>query len=224
MVSIDERLADWPSDLATARAMQEMVRHLVSERAPAGFVPRLVAGVDVHFSRDGRTAFAAAAVLDAGSHELVESAQLSLPVGFPYRSGFLSFREVPAALAVLGLLAARYDLVLVDGQGRAHPRRCGFASHLGVLLDRPTIGVAKSRLIGSFVEPAPERGAASPLHDRAEIIGAVVRSKAGCRPLFVSVGHLIDLDGAVGAVLALTGRYRLPEPIRQADRLSRAHG
>lgn len=224
MVSIDERLADWPSDLATARAMQEMVRHLVSERAPAGFAPRLVAGVDVHFSRDGRTAFAAAAVLGAGSHELVESAQVALPVSFPYRSGFLSFREVPAALAVLDLLATPVDLVLVDGQGRAHPRRCGFASHLGVLLDRPTIGVAKSRLIGSFVEPPPERGAASPLHDRAEIIGAVVRSKAGCRPLFVSVGHLIDLDGAVAAVLALTGRYRLPEPIRLADRLSRAHG
>ncbi len=224
MVSIDERLADWPADLATARAMQETVRHRVSEQPPPGFAPRLVAGVDVHFSRDGLTAFAAAAVLEAESHELVESAQLALPVGFPYRSGFLSFREVPAALAVLDLLAAPFDLVMVDGQGLAHPRRCGFASHLGVLLDRPTIGVAKSRLIGRFVEPAPERGAASPLHDKAEIVGAVVRSKANCRPLFVSVGHRIDLDGAVAAVLALTGRYRLPEPTRLADRLSRAHG
>lgn len=224
MVSSDERLAGWPTDLATARAMQETVRHRVCEEAPPGFSPRLVAGVDVHFSRDGRIAFAAAAVLEAASLELVESAQVALPVSFPYRTGFLSFREVPVALAVLGLLATPHDLVIVDGQGLAHPRRCGFASHLGVLLDHPTVGVAKSRLIGQFVEPAPERGAASPLHDKAEIVGAVVRSKAGCRPLFVSVGHRIDLDGAIAAVLALTGRYRLPEPTRLADRLSRAHG
>ena len=217
-------IEDWPTDPAAARAIQEALRHRVVERPPDGFDPRLVAGVDVHFSRDGLTAFAAAAVVRAGTLELVESALHALPVRFPYRSGLLSFRETPAAMAVLALLATPFDLVMVDGQGRAHPRRCGYASHLGVLLDRPVVGVAKSRLIGRSAGPGPERGAASPLYDKSEIIGAVLRSKLGCRPLFVSIGHRIDLDTAIATVMAFTGRYRLPEPARLADRLSRAHG
>lgn len=224
MVSSDETTNDWPTEPAEARAVQEALRHRVIEEAPAGFDPGRVAGVDVHFSRDGDTAFAAAVVVGAGTLELVESALLAMPVRFPYRSGLLSFRETPAALAVLALLETPFDLVMVDGQGRAHPRRCGYASHLGVLLDRPVVGVAKSRLIGRFAEPGPGRGAASPLHDKDEIIGAVLRTKAGCRPLFVSIGHLVDLDTALAAVMAFTGRYRLPEPARLADRLSRAHG
>lgn len=213
-----------PPDLAAARKLQESLRHRVIEAPPAGFAPRLVAGVDVHFSRDGTFAYAAAAVVDGATLELVESAQAVRPATFPYRTGFLSFREAPVALAALALLAAPFDLVMVDGQGRAHPRRCGLACHLGVLLDRPVVGVAKTRLIGSFAEPAPEPGSQSPLFDRDELIGAVLRTKARCRPLFVSVGHRIDLDRAVAAVLAFSGRYRLPEPTRLADRLSRAHG
>ena len=186
--------------------------------------PELIAGVDVHFSRDGQTAFAAAVLLDARHLEIVQSAQAAAPVRFPYRTGFLSFREVPVALAALGLLEAPADLVMADGQGRAHPRRFGLACHLGVLLDKPVIGVAKSRLLGRFVEPAAEPGDHTPLEDKGEIVGAVLRSKRGCRPLFVSVGHRVDLQTAVAWVIRTTLRHRLPEPTRLADRLSRAHG
>ncbi len=200
------------------------MRHAVVEKVPDGFAPRHIAGVDVHFSRDGAMAYAAAVRLDAATPGLAESALVAMPAAFPYRTGFLSFREVPAAMAALALLGRRPDLVMVDGQGRAHPRRIGFASHLGLLIGLPTIGVAKSRLLGRFAEPGPEAGARTPLEDKGEIVGAVVRSKAGCRPLFVSVGHLVDLETAVAWVLGTVERHRLPEPTRLADRLSRAHG
>jgi deoxyribonuclease V len=215
---------DWPNDLAQARAIQEELRDCVDETPPPGFAPRRIAGVDVHFSKDGRAAYAAAVLLDALTLQIVESAQAGLPATFPYRSGFLSFREVPVAMAALAMLYETPDLVLVDGQGRAHPRRIGFASHLGLVVGVPTIGVAKSRLIGRFADPAPVAGAASPLEDKGEIVGAVVRTKAGCRPLFVSVGHRVDLETAVAWTLRTTRRHRLPEPTRLADKLSRAHG
>ncbi len=138
--------------------------------------------------------------------------------------GLLSFREAPALLAALACLSRAPDLLFIDGQGLAHPRRLGLASHVGVLADLPAIGVAKSRLIGTFDPPAPEKGAAAPLIDKGETIGAVVRSRAGVRPLFVSIGHHISLDAAVDLVLEAAPRYRLPEPTRLADRLSRMHG
>jgi len=215
--------AAWPVDLAQARAVQEAFRHRVREAAPEGFAPRHVAGLDVHFSRTGETAYAAAAVIDTASLELVESAQAILLAGFPYRTGFLSFREVPAALAVMRLLATPVDLVMADGQGRAHPRRFGLACHLGVLTGLPTIGVAKSRLLGRFAEPGAAPGDHTPLEDKGEIVGAVLRTKARCRPLFVSVGHLIDLETAVAWTSRLAARHRLPEPTRLADKLSRVH-
>ncbi len=163
-------------------------------------------------------------LIDAASLEIVQSAQAAEPVRFPYRTGFLSFREVPVALRALGLLDAAPDLVMVDGQGRAHPRRFGLACHLGVLLDKPTVGVAKSRLVGRFAEPGPTAGDQTPLEDKGEIVGAVLRSKRACNPLFVSVGHRIDLRAAVAWVNRTTRHHRLPEPARLADRLSRAHG
>jgi deoxyribonuclease V len=196
----------------------------VAERTAAAFAPRRVAGVDVHFSRAGDTAYAAVVLLDADTLEIVESAQAVLPVTFPYRSGYLSFREVPVALAALAMLPAPPDLLMVDGQGRAHPRRLGFASHLGLAAGVPTIGVAKSRLLGRFVEPGPAPGDLSPLEDKGEIVGAVVRTRHGCRPLFVSIGHRVDLETAVAWTLGTTRRHRLPEPTRLADKLSRAHG
>jgi deoxyribonuclease V len=210
-------------DLAAARDIQETLRHTVVETPPSGFAPRTITGIDVHFSRDGRTAFAAAVRLDARTLELQESALAARPVSFPYRTGFLSFREVPVALAALRLSREMPDLVMVDGQGLAHPRRFGLACHLGVLLDVPTIGVAKSRLVGRYAEPGPSPGDWTPLEDKGEIVGAVLRSKAGCRPLFVSIGHRIDLETAVGLVGNTVARHRLPEPTRQADRLSRVH-
>lgn len=191
---------------------------------PEGFAIRRIAGIDVHFARNGETAFAAAATLDARTLELSESAQAARPATFPYRTGLLSFREVPAAAAALAMLAAPPDLLMVDGQGRAHPRRFGFACHLGVLLDLPTIGVAKSRLLGRFAEPGPEPGDWTPLEDKGEIVGAVMRSKLRCRPLFVSIGHRIDLATAIAAVQSTLHQHRLPESTRLADRLSRTHG
>jgi deoxyribonuclease V len=195
----------------------------VVEAAPAGFTPRRIAGVDVHFSRDGRTAFAAAVRLEAQTLDLQESALAALPAVFPYRTGFLSFREVPVAIAALRLLAEPPDLLMVDGQGLAHPRRFGLACHVGVLLDVPTIGVAKSRLLGSHAEPGPAAGDWTPLEDKGQIVGAVLRTKPGCRPLFVSIGHKLDLATALTLVQSTVARHRLPEPTRQADRLSRAH-
>lgn len=194
---------------------------MVAKGAPAKL--RLVAGLDAHYQTGAGLAWGAAALLSWPELELVESALACRPLDFPYVPGLLSFREAPALLAALACLSRRPDLAFVDGQGIAHPRRLGLASHVGVLAGVPTIGVAKSRLIGTFAPPGPEKGASSPLTDKGEVIGAVLRTRAGVRPLFVSVGHRIGLDAAVRLVLAAASRYRLPEPTRLADRLSRMH-
>ncbi|MBI4184984.1 MAG: endonuclease V [Proteobacteria bacterium] len=211
---------DWPRTPAEARAAQEALRGRVSARDSPGPVLR-VAGLDAHYAPKSGLTFAAAALVRLPDLVLERSALACRPTGFPYVPGLLSFREAPALLAALGV---RPDLLLIDGQGLAHPRRFGLACHVGVLAGIPAIGVAKSRLVGSFAEPGPERGARSALLDRGEVIGAVLRTRPGVRPLFVSVGHRVSLESAVRLVLAVTGRYRLPEPCRLADRLSRAHG
>jgi len=211
----------WPTSPAEARALQEVLRQQVVLAGTPGPL-RFIAGVDVHFSRDGATAWAAAALVDATTLELIESALVTRPVAFPYVTGLLAFREAPIAADAVRLLSRSPDLLQVDGQGIAHPRRFGIACHLGLLLDLPTIGVAKSRLIGTYAEPPPEQGALTPLEDKGEIIGAVLRTKANTRPLYISTGHRIALAAAVDNVLATT-TYRLPEPTRLADKLSRAH-
>jgi deoxyribonuclease V len=177
--------------------------------------PATVAGVDVGV-RDG-IARAAVVVLAFPELALIERASSEQPVDFPYVPGLLGFREVPAILRAFEKLSRRPDLLLVDGHGLAHPRRFGVACHLGVELDLAAIGCGKSRLIGMFREPGPRRGAGSPLVDRGETIGHVLRTRAGVKPLFVSIGHRIDLPRAVELVLACTPRFRLPEPIRAAD-------
>lgn len=182
-----------------------------------------MAGVDVHAGRGGTTAYAVAVLLDATSLDLLESVQLTLPLTFPYRTGLLSFREAPAVIAVLAQLSTRPDIVMVDGQGRAHPRRLGIASHIGVLTGLSTIGVAKSRLVGRHEEPGPITGDATPLEVAGDIVGAVLRTRARSRPLYISVGHRISLATAVRVVVAACRGFRLPEPTRMADRLSRAH-
>jgi len=143
-----------------------------------------------------------------------------LPTRFPYVPGLLSFREAPAALEAFSRLRTRCDLVLYDGQGIAHPRRFGIASHIGVLADVPAIGVAKSRLVGEYGALPQERGAWVPLRDRGETIGAVLRTRAGVRPLFVSVGHRVSLETAIVWVMACVTCFRLPETTRQAHRLA----
>ncbi len=185
---------------------------------------RTVAGVDVAYKRRDGEAHAAAVVLDLETLSVLDQTVVSVPVAFPYVPGLLSFREVPAAIKAIERLSVGPDLLICDGQGLAHPRRVGLASHLGLLLDRPSIGAAKSRLIGTHAEVGGQRGARTPLYDGSEIVGTVLRTRRGCRPLYVSIGHRVSLATAVGLVLACTSRYRLPEPTRLADRLSKAAG
>lgn len=209
----------WDLTPAEARALQASLAGRAELRDRFD-TPTLVAGIDIGFEDQGRITRAAVAVLRWGDLEMVESALARRPTRFPYVPGLLSFREIPAALDALGALACTPDLLLCDGQGLAHPRRFGLACHLGWLVDVPTVGVAKSRLLGDYVPPPPERGAWSPLCDRGEVVGAAVRTRRGVKPLFVSPGHRVDVASAVRLTLACTDRYRLPEPSRAAHRLA----
>lgn len=186
---------------------------------PLRVAPRLVAGLDAAFSRDGKDCLAGVVLWDAREGEVIEQHVVRRPLTFPYVPGLLSFREAPALLAALERLATVPDVLICDGQGVAHPRRFGIASHLGVLLDLPSVGCAKSRLTGEHADPGRKRGDQEPLRDGDAVIGCVLRSREGVRPLFISVGHRIDLAGAVGVVLACGCGFRLPEPTRLADRL-----
>ncbi len=185
---------------------------------------RVVAGVDIGYlhPRGSTMACAAVVALAFPSLEELESHTVTETVEFPYVPGLLAFREVPPILAALRPLRAEPDVVLVDAHGYAHPRRFGAASHLGVLLDRPTIGCAKSRLIGRYEEPPRAAGAWTPLIDRGEVVGAAVRTHPGKAPLFVSIGHLVSLETAVALALACSrGNSIMPEPTRLADVLTK---
>jgi deoxyribonuclease V len=185
--------------------------------APLKPLPRFVAGADCAFSADKKTTFATAVIYEREAQRVVEVAHASLPAEFPYVPGFLSFREGPAVKQAIRALKHEFGVILFDGQGFAHPRRCGIASHLAIELDKPGIGVAKSRLIGTFADPASKAGAIAPLMDGDEQIGVVLRTQKGIRPVFISIGHRVDLDSAVKLVLACCTRHRIPEPTRQAD-------
>lgn len=212
----------WPTTPAEARALQAALASRIERCDRLGPV-RFVAGLDVHYATGRGLAFAAAVLLDAASLELLASVLAARPLAFPYVPGLLSFREAPVALEALALLEPRPDLLLVDGQGLAHPRRMGLACHIGLLADLPTIGVAKSRLLGEHA-PLPEApGAVVPLLDRGETVGLVLRPRAGRRPLWISIGHRVGLETALHWVCATSRGRRLPEPVRLADRLSRAH-
>lgn len=207
----------WDLSPRDAVALQrELATRVIRSGRPASV--RFVAGVDVGFV-EGR-ARAAVAVLAFPSLALVDHAVAEIPVKFPYVPGLLSFREVPVVLEALARVSARPDLLLCDGQGVAHPRRCGFASHLGLCATVPTIGVAKSRLIGAHGPVPDQKGAWVPLLHDDEVVGAAVRTRAGVAPLYVSVGHRIDLESGIRCVLACTTRYRLPETTRWAHRLA----
>ena len=179
-----------------------------------------VAGIDVGFEKNGAVTRAAVVVLDFPSLELREQAIARQPTKFPYVPGYLSFREIPAVLAALKQLKIRPDLLLCDGQGLAHPRRFGLACHLGVLTDIPSIGVAKSRLIGEHGELPEMKGSWVPLRDDGEVIGSVLRTRAGVKPLYVSIGHRVSLETAIAYVLRCTPKYRLPETTRLAHKLA----
>jgi deoxyribonuclease V len=209
----------WDLTPAAARALQERLSGQAELRDRFG-APALVAGIDVGFEERGHTTRAAVAVLRTADLQLVETALARRPTAFPYVPGLLSFREIPAVLDALAALACTPDLLLADGQGLAHPRRFGLACHLGWLVDTPTIGVAKSRLLGEFSPPPDQRGAWAPLLDRGEVVGAAVRTRRGVKPVFVSPGHRVAVASAVRLTLACTDRYRLPEPSRAAHRLA----
>jgi deoxyribonuclease V len=205
----------WDLDAVEARALQVELAREVDVTTPLGPY-RVIAAADVSFDRGGEELYAAVVVVRAGSFELIERVGLAGPAAFPYVPGLLSFREAPALIEAFRRVRARPDVVLCDGQGVAHPRRLGIASHVGLWLGLPTVGCAKSLLCGSYDEPGPNRGERSPLVHRGEVVGAVVRTRDRVAPLFVSPGHLCDLEGAVSLVLATTVKYRLPVPSRMA--------
>ena len=207
----------WDLPPREAIALQRELAQRVIRDDDLGDV-KLVAGVDVGF-KDGQ-ARAAVAVLSFPELELVDQAAAGSPVTFPYVPGLLSFREIPPVLEALNRIHLRPDLLLCDGQGIAHPRRCGFASHLGLVTGIPSIGVAKSRLVGEHGPVLGERGCWVPLLHRGETIGAVLRTRSGVAPLFVSIGHRVSLPTAIWYVLACSPRYRLPETTRWAHRLA----
>lgn len=181
---------------------------------------RKIAGADVSYKKHGNMFHAAVVVLDANTMAILDSASASGEVNFPYVPGLLSFRELPVLLQAFAKLETVPDIVMADSQGIAHPRRLGLASHLGLWLDLPTIGCAKSRLCGDFDEPGPEMGAYTLLLDKGEEIGRVLRTKDHTKPLFVSPGHKIDFCRAASVVLESVRGYKLPEPTRQAHLLS----
>jgi len=181
--------------------------------------PKLVAGIDCAFTKDGMKIVAAVIVLKLPDFEFVETKIAVRKVAFPYIPGLLSFREAPACIAAVEKLKTSPNAFIIDGQGIAHPRRLGIAAHLGLFFDKPTIGCAKSRLIGVFKEPSPQKGDFALLKDHNEVIGAVLRTRTNVKPVFVSIGHKCTLDDAIAIILACTTRFRLPEPARLAHQL-----
>ena len=207
----------WDVSPSEAMEIQQELRNKVStERTPDQI--NTVAGVDVSFKGD--VAKAAIVVLSYPGLTPVDYSLAELPVEFPYIPGLLAFREAPTVLAALEKLKTEPDLFMFDAQGLAHPRRMGLATHLGVIIDRPSIGCAKSRLCGSHHEPGPERGSYTNLYDGDEIIGAVVRTQTGVSPLYISIGHKVDLPSAIEYVLNCCTNYRLPETTRHAHRVA----
>lgn len=209
----------WDLTPREAMAVQSRLRGKVVRKGRLGPV-RFVAGIDVGFEQGGKVTRAAVALLTYPDLEFADCAVARLPTRFPYVPGLLSFREAPAVLAALGRLRRKPDLILYDGQGIAHPRRFGIASHIGVLTGLPTIGVAKTRLLGEHDAPRQKRGAWSPLIHNGEAVGAVLRTRSHVKPLYVSIGHRVSLAMAVKYVMGCVTRYRLPETTRWAHRLA----
>lgn len=201
---------------AAARELQVSLAGMISRQNELRAIPRLIAGIDARYEGSKGVATGAVVVISYPDFNLLEVKVChSVPV-FPYIPGLLSFRECPVVTEACRRLTLSPELVFVDGQGIAHPRRMGLASHIGLLLDRPTIGCAKSRLWGSHEEPGPEKGSWAGLRDQEEVIGAVLRTREGVSPVFVSIGHKVDLPAVIEWSLACSRRYRLPEPVRLA--------
>lgn len=215
-----QELHSWDVTVEEATEIQNRLRPLV-QKTNSFQIDQLktVAGVDISLKDEGQ---AAVVVLSFPELEVVDRVIGTRKVTFPYVPGFLSFREAPLLLSALEKLKVQPDLLMLDGQGYAHPRRFGIACHIGIILDMPTIGCAKSVLVGHYKEPGPERGDQSPMLDKGEVVGVVLRTKLKTKPMFISIGNQIDLPTAVDLVLRCGRGYRLPETTRLADKYSRA--
>jgi len=209
------RWHDWQVSVTQAMKIQVELAARVSKSGRVAS-PRLIAGVDISVDKGAGTGTGAVVVLSYPELKVIETRVVTDRLEFPYVPGLLSFREAPLILAACESLVVTPDLVIVDGQGIAHPRRMGLASHLGLFLDVPTVGCAKSRLCGHHEEPGTEAGSCADLLDGDEVIGAVLRTRMGVKPVYVSIGHRVDLASAVHWVLACCRGYRLPEPSRLA--------
>jgi deoxyribonuclease V len=209
----------WPVTAAAAIALQRKLRERVIVEDQLDTV-RFVAGLDVGPEGDGSVMRAAVAVLSFPDLKTADQAVARRPASFPYIPGLLSFREIPALLDALAKLGALPDLLLCDGQGLAHPRRFGLACHLGVLTGIPSIGVAKSLLVGAHAPLSQARGAWQPLVHKGEVVGAALRTRTGVAPVYVSIGHKVSLATAIDHVLACAPKYRLPETTRAAHRFA----
>jgi deoxyribonuclease V len=212
-------LHNWDLSYADARKLQTQLAERV-EFVPFKLKePMLVAGLDCAFSGDGKEVIAVIIVMQVPEFKVVETASASCKVTFPYIPGLLSFREAPACIEAAKKLKTEPDFIIIDGQGIAHPRRLGIAAHLGLVFDRPTVGCAKSRLIGEHGTLGRNKGTFWFLTDKDEIIGAVVRTRRDVKPVYISVGNKCLLEDAIELVLRCTIKYRLPEPTRLAHQL-----
>jgi deoxyribonuclease V len=227
-----KNLHSWNLSYSQAAQLQTELAEKVQFKPLQG-QPELIAGLDCALSKDGQRIVAAVVVLrtkafekgfwepvEPAGFETVETTHAIKKLSFPYIPGLLSFRESPVCIEAVEKLKCKPDIFIIDGQGIAHPRRLGLASHLGLFFDKPTIGCAKSRLTGQFEEPPPEKGTYSLLKDNDEVIGAVVRTRSNVEPVFVSVGNKCRLEDAIEVILSYTTKYRLPEPTRLAHQLA----
>jgi deoxyribonuclease V len=213
-----KKLHNWNLSYSQAIALQKQLSEKV-QLIELKNHPKTIAGIDCAFSRDKKRIIACVVLLKLPGFEPIETENVVQKLTFPYIPGLLSFRESPVCIAAVEKLKHEPDAFIIDGQGIAHPRRFGLACHLGLFFDKPTVGCAKSRLTGSFEEPAPEKGSFSPLKDGDEVIGAVVRTRTNVEPVFVSVGNKCSLKNAIEITLNCTTKYRIPEPTRLAHQL-----
>ena len=216
---MDDGVARWNVTVSEAVALQRELRDRLVLHSPPGFAPRLVAGADISLDRDDPRGYAGITVIDRETMETVDEATATAALGFPYVPGLLSFRELPLVEPAWARLRVRPDVLVFDGQGYAHPRRFGLACHGGVLFGVPSVGCAKTLLVGTHEPLGEERGARAELVDRGEVVGMAIRLRANTKPVYVSPGHLMDVATAVEVVLAVSAGYREPETTRRAHRL-----